>query len=368
MGDTQPKRSVAVVVPVYNRLPLLRETVASLKSQTLQQAEFILVDDRSEDDVWDYLTSLAHEDSRFRIIRKPVEIARGCQASRNIGLDACTASSVMFLDSDDLLSPDCLQNRYEVLEANPTADAVVGRQVIFSESDKSFHWVNVPKPGISELDRILALTHPIDVPWVNGAILIRKESLDRNNIRYRPEFEWEDVAFHFECLVSGLTVLQMPFPGPPDSFYRLHGGLRMGEDLFSAAGMRSAAKMFRWMCARLSSIGQLNSRRREKLAVSLFQACILRSIDAADFSLAKEMIHDCLGLPLTRNEALRLRLYLAGRRILNPQGRKRYYWDRTARRILIPEMFPKGPSTYGTIAAGTRETLSKGDDVVLQTT
>jgi glycosyltransferase involved in cell wall biosynthesis len=368
MGDFHRKPAVAVVVPVYNRLSLLRETVDSLKSQTLQEAEFILVDDRSDAAVWDYLASLPAEDPRFRIIRKPAEIARGCQASRNLGLEDCSASSVMFLDSDDLLAPACLQDRLEILEANPNADAVIGRQVIFSESDESFYWVNIPKPGKRELDRILNLTHPIDVPWVNGAILIRKDSLDKNNIRYRPEFEWEDVAFHFECIVSGLTILRMPFPGPPDSFYRLHGGARMGGDLFSAAGMRSAARMVRWMCDRLTTIGQMSPDRREKLAVNLFQACILRSIDAEDFSLAKELIRDSADLPFTRNETLRLRLYLAGRRILDPQGRFRYYWDRTARRILIPEMFPEGQSTYGTIRAGTKGTLPKGEYIFLQTT
>lgn len=355
MSDHVKERAAAVIVPVFNRPQLLQQTVAALKSQTLENAEFILIDDRSDQPVWDYLQSLPALDSRFRIIRKPADVPRGCQTSRNLGLDACRAETVMFLDSDDLLSPNCLEERYEFL-VDGNADMVVGRQVVFSEIDGSVRWVNVPKAARDDLDRFLCLTHPLDVPWVNGAALIRKASLDSAGIRYRPEFEWEDVAFHFECLISGLRIVKMPFPGPADSFYRKHAGVRMGQDLFEPEGMRSAASMIRWMCECLRGKEQLTEPRRRTLAASLFQTCILRSIDADDFQLAHDLTAaNAGGLPFSPADERRIRTYRMGRRTFRTFQRIRYYWDRFSRRALISEMFPSGPSTYGTVSPGTPE-------------
>jgi glycosyltransferase involved in cell wall biosynthesis len=349
------KTLVSVIVPVFNRLELLRQTVASLAAQTLVNAEFILVDDRSDPEVLEYLESLPDKDSRFRIIQKPPAMRQGCQTSRNLGLEMSSAESVMFLDSDDLLSPRCLEERFSALVAKPEADIVIGRQASFSTAG-GIHWVNIPKPDRADLDRFLNLTHPIDVPWVNGAALIRRVSLDRAGIRYRPEFDWEDVAFHFECLTRGLKIDRMNFPGVADSFYRIHDGVTMGRGLFAVDGMRSAAKMIGWMCDSLHRAAAWNESRRRALSASLFQACILRSIDAEEYSLSAELIEASgRGRPLTRSDQGRIKLYRLGRLTLRRFSRLRYYWDRLARRILIPDMFPSGESTYSTVAPESSE-------------
>jgi glycosyltransferase involved in cell wall biosynthesis len=49
MNEPVSAIAVAVIVPVFNRLELLRQTVASLRAQTMARAEFILVDDRSDE-------------------------------------------------------------------------------------------------------------------------------------------------------------------------------------------------------------------------------------------------------------------------------------------------------------------------------
>jgi hypothetical protein len=357
--DATTRPTVAVIVPVFNRLALLRQTVAALRAQTLDTAEFLMVDDRSDADVWGYLESLPHSDPRFRAVRKPENLPRGCQVSRNLGLDDSSAESVMFLDSDDLISPTCLEQRYAVLAAHPDVDIVIGRQAIFSESQGSVHWVNVPKPERDDLDRFLDLTHPIDVPWVNGAALIRKRSLDARGIRYRHEFEWEDVAFHFECLISGLRVARMPFPGTIDCFYRVHSDVRMGSDLFTAAGMRSAAAMIKWMCTRLQTAGQWTESRRRALVSTLFQTCILRAIDNDNFDLARELTLACAdGLPLSDGDVRSITAYRLGRSAFRHTPRVRYYWDRFTRRFLMPDKFPSGQSTYGTIPPDSPEYYS----------
>ncbi|MBA2708245.1 MAG: glycosyltransferase family 2 protein [Gemmatimonadaceae bacterium] len=282
MNETPHGAAIAVVVPVFNRMEFLEATVASLRAQTMNNAEFILVDDRSELHFWRYLESLPGQDRRFRILRKPDHIPRGCQSSRNIGLDACGAKAVMFLDSDDLIGAECLEDRHAMVESNPDADLVVGPQAMFTHPAGPLRWVNVPRPGVSELDRFLDVAGPLDVPWVNGGVVIRMRSLNAAGIRWRPGFHWDDVAFHFECLVAGLRVEWMSFTGPADAYYRMHHGERYGAVLSAPDGVRSATKMFGWMWRTLEDADRGTQRRREALAVSFFHSCVLRSIDAGN--------------------------------------------------------------------------------------
>jgi glycosyltransferase involved in cell wall biosynthesis len=343
---------VAVIVPVFNRLDLLRSTVASLRAQTVPDAEFILVDDNSEQSVWDFLLSLPREDPRFQVMRKPEGAPRGPQASRNIGLDVARAEAVMMLDSDDLLAPGCLEERYAVLAENPVADVVVGRQAIFSEVTGAIRWVNIPKPAVSDLDRFLELTHPLDVPWVNGGVILRTRSLRAAGVRFRPEFSWDDVAFHFECLVAGLTTIWMPYDGLPDAYYRRHDGETRGQALFTPSGMRNSARMFEWMRQELAAAGQMTDSRNRALARSFYNACVLPAIDAGDYALARELTTEATddGL-LTSQDAFPLRMYCGGRSLFRKFPRITYYWNRFSDEMLLTPFLSTAISTYNSIPA-----------------
>lgn len=342
---------MAVIVPVFNRLQLLVETADSLRSQTLSDVEFILVDDGSDESVLGALARLSLSDPRFRVIRKPEGSPRGCQVSRNIGLDATAAEAVVFLDSDDLLAHECLEHRYSFLSLNPDADIVVGRQAGFSEPGSPSHWINIPatKP---DLDRFLLLTQPLDVPWINGGVMIRTSALRDSGVRWRPEFHWDDVAFHFECLIAGLSARWMPLDGTPDSWYRRHQGERYGRALFSEDGMRSSAAMLEWMYDLLLAVGKATNVRRHALAVDFFHACVLRAIDQGHWNLASELIETARGgRVMTPRQLHGLKVYLEGRRFFAGAPRLTYYWNRAANRLFLGSFFSALDSTYSSIPA-----------------
>ncbi|MEO8577412.1 MAG: glycosyltransferase family 2 protein [Gemmatimonadales bacterium] len=342
---------VAVVVPTFNRLDLLKETVASLQNQTMRSARFIMVDDRSDEPTRQYLASLSDADSRFVFIAKPDEFAPGCQVSRNIGLDACNATAIVFLDSDDLLESSALENRYKVLSSNPGTEIVVGWQSIRTDDGTPDVWVNVPKSGVPDIDRFLELTHPIDVPWVNGGVMIRTESLRSSSVRWRPEFDWDDVAFHFECLVYGLRPVWMDFNGRPDSIYRAHSGPRYGSMLATEQGIRSAARMIGWMYDEIVKHQLTGTTRVDALRRALFRACILPSLDAGNISAARALIRDAQarGL-LSARDAKKLSTYASGRDMLSISDRATFYWNRFSDRRLLADFLTTGSSTYSTMA------------------
>lgn len=112
---------ISVIIPAYNVARHIGETIESVLHQTLADFELIVVNDGSTD-----ATRAAVEkfsDSRLRLIDKPNE---GVSIARNTGLAACTAPLVLFLDGDDLLTPDALAAMCRTMAEAPKAVACCG--------------------------------------------------------------------------------------------------------------------------------------------------------------------------------------------------------------------------------------------------
>lgn len=91
---------VSIIVPVYKVEKYLERCVSSLRNQTFQDIEIILVDDGSPDQCPAMCDKLAQKDVRIRVIHK--ENGGVCSA-RNAGLDVASGEYVTFIDSDDYL-------------------------------------------------------------------------------------------------------------------------------------------------------------------------------------------------------------------------------------------------------------------------
>jgi glycosyltransferase involved in cell wall biosynthesis len=89
---------ISIVVPTYNRSRLLREAVDSVRGQTYERWELVLVDDGSTDDTAAVFAGL--DDPRMRVVR--LEHTGNAASVRNAGLAAARGTYVAFLDDDDL--------------------------------------------------------------------------------------------------------------------------------------------------------------------------------------------------------------------------------------------------------------------------
>lgn len=92
---------VSIIVPVYNVERYLSECLDSIRSQTMQDWEAILVDDGSTDSSGIVCDDYAAKDSRFRVLHKE---NGGAASAKNVGLDHVTGEYTAFLDSDDTVS------------------------------------------------------------------------------------------------------------------------------------------------------------------------------------------------------------------------------------------------------------------------
>ncbi len=105
---------VSIVLPTYNRLPLLRRAVASVIAQTFRDWELIVVDDGSTDATRDYLEAIG--DARVR----PIWLEHcGITSARNAGLRLARGEWVAFHDSDDLWLPEKLEWQLQRVTAHP---------------------------------------------------------------------------------------------------------------------------------------------------------------------------------------------------------------------------------------------------------
>eukprot|EP00050_Salpingoeca_kvevrii_P002743 m.201300 g.201300 ORF g.201300 m.201300 type:complete len:1157 (-) comp10676_c0_seq1:2169-5639(-) len=129
---------VAVVIPQFNVVSTFGDTLRSLRRQTLQHFELIIVDDASPQSDWEQVlwTVFERTDPRVRVIRH--EHNKGLSAARNTGFRHTEARFVQILDPDDLLEPCSLEMGAWLLHTQAEAGFVKGYTVGFGA--KNYTW------------------------------------------------------------------------------------------------------------------------------------------------------------------------------------------------------------------------------------
>ena len=138
---------VSVIVPVYNTAVYLPELIKSLKKQTLQSIEFILVDDGSSDGSYEVMEKTCKRDSRFRLFHKE---NGGVGSARNMGLFYAKGTYILFVDSDDLLPAEACENLYRSIKLN-SADMAIGVMEEFSSIGKTVYPQTKRMSGMKEI-------------------------------------------------------------------------------------------------------------------------------------------------------------------------------------------------------------------------
>lgn len=106
---------VSIIVPTYNRSHLIIETLLSVRNQIFDAWECIIVDDGSTDDTITVVTDFIKGDNRFLLLVRPDNRKKGASTCRNIGLENSKGRFIQFLDSDDIISPDKIDEQLKVL-------------------------------------------------------------------------------------------------------------------------------------------------------------------------------------------------------------------------------------------------------------
>ena len=124
---------VSVIIPVYNVEAYLPACLDSVLSQTLRDIEIICIDDHSPDGCGRILDEYAARDGRIKVIHLPENHRQGY--GRNRGLEAASGEYVYFLDSDDLIEAEALEELAEICDRDEL-DAVFFDSKTLYESEE----------------------------------------------------------------------------------------------------------------------------------------------------------------------------------------------------------------------------------------
>ena len=114
----------SIVVPCYNIEHYLEECLTSILNQSFYNYEVILVNDGSTDKTLDICQKYVSLDKRFKVISKNNE---GLSATRNLGIEKSTGDYIVFLDGDDFMESDALEQFDTVAALNQ--DIIITRLI-----------------------------------------------------------------------------------------------------------------------------------------------------------------------------------------------------------------------------------------------
>lgn len=154
---------VSIIIPSFNREELIADTLESVLNQTYDKWECIVVDDGSTDETISIVEKFREKDRRYSLFkrnRKP----KGANTCRNIGIDKSNGEFIIFLDSDDVLLNNCINNRISQFSVFLDCDFLVFPTLVLKDGHE---YKTYNKPCEDYLKAFI--TH--NIPWtIMGSI------------------------------------------------------------------------------------------------------------------------------------------------------------------------------------------------------
>lgn len=199
---------VSIIVPVYNAGKFLNVCIDSVLNQSYTNWELILVNDGSTDNSLDIIKQYFQLDSRIAYIDK---INEGPSLARKSGTDQSKGKYIQYLDSDDLLLADAIENL--VNRAEETNAEIVAAPFYFYYSedkmDLSGHFTFQTLTGIEYFNEIL-LGKAYWSVWSN---FILRSLFEKNEILFIPEISYgEDAILIIQLLYNTQKVVSINQP------------------------------------------------------------------------------------------------------------------------------------------------------------
>lgn len=126
---------ITIVVPIYNIEKYVEKCIESIIGQTYKNIEIILVDDGSKDNSGKICDEFATKDHRIKVIHKE---NGGLSDARNKGLEVARGKYIVFVDGDDYIEQDMIEDLYSNLKENNLKIAVCGAYRVIGNKKNFF--------------------------------------------------------------------------------------------------------------------------------------------------------------------------------------------------------------------------------------
>lgn len=105
---------LSIIIPLFNSCDFISRVLQSCINQTLKDIEILIIDDKSKDNSLNMVLEFAKKDPRIKIFQNEENL--GTFASRNLGVLHSSSDFIMFLDSDDFLTPDACEIAFKEMK------------------------------------------------------------------------------------------------------------------------------------------------------------------------------------------------------------------------------------------------------------
>lgn len=197
---------VSVVVPVYNSFKYMSMLLSSFENQTNGNFEVVFIDDCSRDDSF---TKLKSELKKYKFKCKLLknDVNKGPGVSRNIAIDNCSGKYITFVDSDDYVSENFIDeiisviNSYDVDSIIFDYNWVVEEKIVCRKSILGNYQCEITSNNAVALSNVMC--------WSK---VFKKDLINNNNIKFPSLMRSEDVAFSKVCLFKSNNIYYINKP------------------------------------------------------------------------------------------------------------------------------------------------------------
>lgn len=201
---------ISYILPCYNVGRFITDTLGSIYAQGMAEEDFevICVNDCSTDDTHDIISEIQSLHTNLILIDQPTNRYSG--AARNRGLDIARGEYIWFIDSDDMIKPNCVGELLEILERNHLDILLFnfdefndGNPDRFIEQDNLFDDSEVLQGDEFVMKKFDGNLRLLSLLWVR---IVRRSLIEDYAIRFPDLYISQDCPFAWESLLRANRV------------------------------------------------------------------------------------------------------------------------------------------------------------------
>ena len=195
---------VSVIVPVYNTENYLEKCLDSLVKQTLKDIEIIVINDCSTDNSKKILEKYKNKYNNIKLINNTKN--KGIGYNRNLGIEKAKGKYVSFIDSDDYVEHNMLEEMYNKAEKE-NLDIVMCNFYKMLEKDDGTTIEISSKHQIPFFENTALIDRPrllLDVELAPWNKIFKKDLI--NDIRFPQDIKYEDTVFVVKAMAKAKTI------------------------------------------------------------------------------------------------------------------------------------------------------------------
>ncbi len=215
---------VSIIMPVYKTEELIEKSIMSVQNQTYKNIELLCIDDGTPDKAFEICQKMSEIYPNIVLLQNPPHkkegsdeytCNHGLEYTRNHGLECAKGKYVLYLDSDDTLASEAIENLVEVAEKNSSDAVMFTLMRIIDGKEVPTYCDNLPEKAYmtEELCPHIFSTMDLGVLCCVGSKLYNLDFIRRHNLKFDKIYKYnEDAGFILNFMLKSPSIYFMNKP------------------------------------------------------------------------------------------------------------------------------------------------------------